>query len=451
MFDYKLINGKLINEGCITEQDLAIKQGRIARIDKNLSALPARVTMDLQGQYLMPGMIDDQVHFREPGLMHKGDIFTESRAAVAGGITSYMEMPNTNPPTLSAADLQAKKHRASKKSLANYAFYLGTSTTNLEEVKRISHKDACGVKIFMGSSTGNMCIDDPELLAQFFANAPILVATHCEDDQLIKQQLAYYKERYGERVPPTLHPYIRSHQACYQSSQLAVSLAKRYQTKLHVLHMTTANELQLFQSGSHQDKSITLEACVHHLFFNESDYPRLGNAIKCNPAIKQKVDQQALIAAVNNNTLDVIATDHAPHSRQEKQQAYLQAPAGLPLVQHALLSLFALHEQGHFALTTIVNKACHAPADIYGVQERGYIREGYWADLTVMDMNRPYYVHQGNIAYKCGWSPFLGYRFPTRVAYTFVNGKLAYEDVDGHRHRHGQIHEVGSGQALEFN
>ena len=443
MFDYKLINCRIINEGVIRENDLAIKQGRIAHIDQDLSNLSARHTIDLQGKYLMPGMIDDQVHFREPGMPHKADIFTESRAAVAGGITSYMEMPNTAPPTLSVTDLQAKKQRASQKSLANYAFYLGTSTTNLEQVKRITNRDACGIKIFMGSSTGNMCIDDPELLTSFFANAPILVATHCEDDQIIRQQLAYYKDKYGDKVSPASHPYIRSHHACYQSSRLAVSLAKRYQTRLHVLHLTTANELNLFQAGRHQDKRITLEACVHHLFFNETDYIRLGNAIKCNPAIKQKADQLALINAVNQDIVDIIATDHAPHSWDEKQQPYLQAPAGIPLVQHALLSLFDLQKQGHINLTTIVKKACHAPADIYGVQERGYIREGYWADLTVVDCNTPYYVHRGNIAYKCGWSPFLGYRFPASIAYTFVNGRLAYQQ--------GNIYEVGSGKALEFN
>lgn len=442
MFDYVLMNAKIINEGRITEEDIAIKEGRIARIDQNISSLPAKRVIDLQGKYLMPGMIDDQVHFREPGMPHKGDIFTESRAAVAGGITSYMEMPNTNPPTLDVAALQEKKRRAAQKSLANYAFYLGTSTDNLEQVKRITPEHACGIKIFMGSSTGNMCIDDPAILEQFFAHAPILVATHCEDDHIIKQQLDYYQSLYGNNIPIALHPYIRSHQACYQSSLLAVSLARRYQTKLHVLHLTTAHELSLFDAGHHRNKRITLEACVHHLFFNEQDYARLGTRIKCNPAIKKRADQQALLTAVQQDRIDVIATDHAPHSWQEKQQAYTQAPAGLPLVQHALLSLFELQQRYQLDLPQIVTKACHAPADIYGVQQRGYIREGYWADITVVDMHQPYYVHPGNIAYKCGWSPFTGHRFPASIHHTFVNGKLAYDQ--------GRICETGSGMALEF-
>lgn len=438
-----IANATLVNEDRIENGDVLVKNGRIEQIGADLAHIQADRTLDAAGKVLMPGMIDDQVHFREPGMTHKADIASESRAAVAGGITSYMEMPNCNPQTITPEALADKYTVAAEKSLANYAFYFGATNDNLEYIKRLDPRSACGVKVFMGASTGNMLVDDPRTLERIFRDCPILIATHCEDTPTVQANEAAFAERYGEAVPIECHPRIRSEQACYLSSSLAVSLAREHGSRLHVLHLTTAKELELFETGPVGDKAITVEACVHHLFFNEADYADKGNLIKCNPAIKTAEDQAALVQAVVDDRIDVIATDHAPHTLEEKQQPYLKAPAGLPLVQYALLSLFEHYHRGVFSLERIVQKVCHAPAQRYQVAERGYLREGYWADLVLVDLETPTPVTRDAVLSKCGWSPFEGYRFGSSIAATVVNGELAYRD--------GRIQACSGGKALQFD
>ena len=433
-----ITNAQIVNEGNISQGDVLVRNGRIEKVGGDLAAHKVDRMIEANGKHLLPGMIDDQVHFREPGLTHKGEIATESAAAVAGGITSYMEMPNVNPPTLNSVALEDKYERAAQKSLANFAFYLGASNDNLEDIKAIDPRAACGIKVFMGASTGNMLVDNPQTLDGIFANSPIMVVTHCEDSPIIKANEDHYREQYGENVPLACHPLIRSEEACWKSSSLAVELAKKHGTQLHILHLTTAKELAHFTPGPLAGKQITAEACVHHLYFNEADYASRGTLIKCNPAIKSKADQEALLAAVNDGRIDVIATDHAPHTWDEKQQSYFKAPSGLPLVQHALVSLLEHYHAGRFSLETIVQKTSHNVALRFQVAERGFIREGYWADLTLVDLTSPTVVDQQEILSKCGWSPFAGTLFTSSIHTTLVNGQVAFENGQVNRHLRGQ-------------
>jgi dihydroorotase len=420
-------NARIVNEGRIVEGDLRIRDGRIDQVGANLSADPRMRVIDAAGRYLLPGFIDDQVHFREPGLTQKGDMATESAAAVAGGITSFMEMPNVKPPTTNADALVDKYQRAAGRSRANFAFYLGATNDNIEEIRRLDPSKACGVKVFMGASTGNMLVDNPDILEKIFSEAPTLIATHCEDTPTIDRNERKYREQYGDDVPMSAHPLIRSAEACFKSSSLAIDLARRHGSRLHVLHLTTAREIDLFEAGPARDKSITAEVCVHHLFFSDADYEILGGKIKCNPAIKGADDRDALIEAVRSDRIDVIATDHAPHTREEKASAYFQVPAGLPLVQHALLSLMEHYHEGRLSLEQIVRKTSHSVAEVFGIPDRGFIREGYWADLVLLDAGRVTEVTPESVLYKCGWSPFEGYTFRSEVAATLVNGIVAYE------------------------
>lgn len=428
MNTYLIKGATIVNEGQKIVADVLIKDGLIAKIGQNLSA-PEAQEINAEGQYLLPGMIDDQVHFREPGLTDKGDIFTESMAAVVGGITSFMEMPNTVPNTLTQKLLADKYAIASETSLANYSFYMGASNDNLEEVLKTDPKNVCGIKVFMGSSTGNMLVDNEKTLENIFSKAPILVATHCEDEQTIRENLAKFKAEYGDDLTIDMHPLIRSAEACYKSSSLAVQLAKQYQTRLHILHISTAKEIALFDNTIPlKDKKITAEACVHHLWFNDKDYATKGNFIKWNPAVKTENDQHGILMGVLDDNIDVIATDHAPHTLAEKQQSYSKAPSGGPLVQHALPALLEMHLQGKISLEKIVEKTAHNVAICFEVEKRGFIREGYWADLVLVNLNDPFKVTKLNIFYKCGWSPFEGDTFQASVTHTFVSGNLAYQN-----------------------
>lgn len=418
-------NARLVNEGTITEGDLSISSGRIKKIG---GVIDGRDEIDADGAWLIPGMIDDQVHFREPGLEHKGTIATESRAAVAGGITSYMEMPNCDPLTINATNLADKHRRAAQKSMANYAFYLGATNDNLEDIKSVDIKAACGIKVFMGASTGNMLVDNPDSLEAIFANSPLLIATHCEDTPTIDANQRKAEIQFGENIPFSHHPIIRSENACFLSSSLAVDLARRHNARLHVLHLTTAKEMVHFESGPIEDKKITAEACVHHLYFNEESYKEKGAYIKCNPAIKTPEDQAALIKAIQDDTIDVIATDHAPHTQKDKSGTYVETAAGLPLVQHALLTLMEHVTDEIFSIEKLVHKTSHAPAQLFDVQERGYIREGYWADLVIIDPRKSTVVDEEPIFAKCGWSPFSQTTFRSRITHTLVNGNLVYEN-----------------------
>lgn len=419
-------NAQIVNEGKITEGDLRIQGQRISHIDRELAATEQDLVIEANGQSLLPGMIDDQVHFREPGLTHKGTIASESRAAVAGGITSYMEMPNVNPATTSIEALEKKFAIAAQNSAANYSFYLGATENNLEQIKLLDPKKHCGVKVFMGASTGNLLVEAPEALEGIFRESPALIVTHCERGPIIRQNLE--KIRAEGREPTILdHPIIRDTNACYASSSYAVDLAKKYASQLHVLHITTEKELNLFEAGPIEDKHITAEACVHHLWFCDEDYPRLGNFIKCNPAIKASTDRDALIKALHNNQIDIIATDHAPHTLKEKQQDYNSAPAGLPLVQHALLSLLDHVKHQRLSLEQVVEKTAHNPAKRYAVSERGFIREGYFADLVLVDTNNATQTRPANTFYHCGWTPFDGHEFSSRIQSTWVNGQQVFD------------------------
>ncbi len=439
-------NARLINEGKIFNGALLIEDEFISKIydDKTLPEENSGMTViDAGGKYLIPGAIDDQVHFREPGLTHKGEIYTESRAAVAGGVTSYMEMPNTNPQTITQQALEEKYQRASEVSAANYSFYMGATNNNLEEVLKTDGTKVCGIKIFMGSSTGNMLVDNETVLSEIFKNTKLLVATHCEDEPTIVRNIELFREKYGEFVPISAHPKIRSAEACYKSSSKAVELAAKYGTRLHVLHISTADEMTLFEAGPVIDKHITAEVCVHHLWFDEHDYITHGNRIKWNPSIKSAEDKAALWEALRSDKIDVVATDHAPHTLQEKEHSYFKAPSGGPLVQHSLVAMLEMSKKGMISVERVVEKMCHAPADLYRVKKRGYLREGYYADLVLVDPSHQWVVSPENILYKCGWSPFEGMSFSHQVATTFVNGTVVYD--------RGEIVSEKTGRRLMFN
>jgi len=433
---------QVVNEGSIQTADIFIKNGRIEQIAPIINR-PADKEIAGNGQICMPGIIDDQVHFREPGLTHKADLYTEPRAAVAGGVTSFMEMPNTKPSALTQELLEAKYQIAKEKSLANYSFFMGASNDNIEEVLKTDGKKVCGVKIFMGSSTGNMLVDEPKTLESLFSQVPLLIATHCEDEATIRSNMADYKKQYGEAVPIKYHPIIRSIEGCYKSSSFAVELAKKYNTRLHILHISTAEELALFRNDIPlKDKRITSELCVHHLYFDSRQYDTLGTQIKCNPAIKEPRHKKALLEALLDDRLDIIATDHAPHTWEEKQNTYFNAPSGVPLVQHSLVTMLRFYHQGKISLERIVEKMCHAPAICFQVEDRGFIREGYWADLVLVDVNKKWKVTKKNIHYKCGWSPFENRFFKGKIASTIVSGHLAYHQ--------GQFMEEKKGERLSF-
>jgi dihydroorotase len=421
-----IVNARLVNEGRETQGDLRIADGRIAAIAPQLAAREGETVVDAAGRWLLPGMIDDQVHFREPGLTHKGDIASESAAAVAGGLTSFMDMPNTNPPTLDAAALQAKYDAAAGRAWGNYGFYLGASNDNLAAIQTLDPKTAPGIKVFMGASTGNMLVDNPQTLDAIFRDAPTPIITHCEDTPTIDATLAAFKEKYGDALTPEMHPDIRSREACLKSSQLAVSLARKHGTRLHVLHISTADELALFAPGPIQGKRITAETCIHFLRFDRADYATLGNLIKCNPAIKDASDREALIRALAEDVIDVLATDHAPHTWEEKSKPYAQAPSGLPLVQYALVAALELVHEGRLGVAQVVHKFAHAPALLFDVHERGFLREGYHADLVLID-DAPFTVRREDILSKCGWSPFEGRTFRSKIAATWINGALAWD------------------------
>ena len=423
-----LVNARLVNEGDVRDADVLVVGDRIEKIRPQISAAGADEVIDLGGCYLLPGLIDDQVHFREPGLTHKGSLATESRAAIRGGVTSVMEMPNTAPPTTDRRALADKHNRARGRCFANYAFYLGATNDNVDEIRRVTRAQACGVKVFMGASTGNLLVDDPRALERIFADARLPVVTHCEDTPTIRANEARYRARYGDAVPMSAHPRIRSAEACYRSSSLAVDLARRHGTRLHVLHLSTARELELFQTGPLAEKRITAEVCVHHLWFDESRYADLGSRIKCNPAIKTLEDRDALLQGVRDDRIDVIATDHAPHTLEEKSRPYFQAPAGLPLVQHSLQMLMECHRAGTIPLTGIAEKTAHNPAVLFGVADRGFIREGCYADLVAVDMNEAEEVTEAGLYYKCGWSALEGERFSSSIHMTMLNGQVVYRD-----------------------
>ena len=436
-------NAQVVNEGRVKTQDLFIKNGRIEKIADSISS-SAEIEINAEGLHLFPGLIDDQVHFREPGLTYKADIFTESRAAVAGGTTSFMEMPNTVPNTLTQKLLQDKYDIAQNNSLANYSFFMGAANDNLDEVLKTNPRDVCGVKIFMGSSTGNMLVDNEKALEAIFSQSPTLIATHCEDEATIQANLAAYKEQYADQITIEMHPLIRSEEACYRSSSKAVSLAKKHNTRLHILHISTQKELALFDNSIPLDqKRITAEACIHHLWFSDEDYKTKGNLIKWNPAVKTANDRSSILAAVLDGRIDVIATDHAPHTWEEKSLPYLQAPSGGPLVQFALQALLDLVKQGKMTIEQLAQKTAHNTAILFQIEQRGFIREGYWADLVLVDLNKSYTVTQDKILSKCGWSPFLNHTFSSTIEHSIVSGSLAYS--------HGKIQEVGSGHRLLFN
>jgi dihydroorotase len=419
-------NAKMINEGKTQLADVRITNQFIERIAPNITASENDDVIDAQGAYLLPGMIDGQVHFREPGLTHKGSILTESRAAVAGGITSYMEMPNVNPSTTNKAALEEKYAIAEQHSYTNYSFYLGATEHNLDDIKALDPKKVCGVKVFMGASTGNLLVENPEALEGIFRECPVLIVTHCEDGKTISKNNQRYEQQ-GIVPSITDHPKIRDAQACYASSSYAVSLAKKYNAQLHVLHITTEKELSLFTKGDIANKSITAEACVHHLYFSEQDYKALGNLIKCNPAIKAKTDRDALINAVKNNQIDIIATDHAPHTWQEKQTNYVNAPAGLPLVEHALLSLLEHVKHNRLRIEQVVEKTAHNPALRFKVDKRGFIKEGYYADLVLVSTQQTTKVSHDSCRSLCGWTPFDGVEFCSKIVSTWVNGERLYD------------------------
>lgn len=427
---YLIKDIQVVNEGSVTVADVLIKNGRIERIEeKGIEVDEAAIEIDGEGRYLLPGAIDDQVHFREPGLTHKATIYTEARAAVAGGVTSFMEMPNTVPPAFTMDLLEQKYQSASQHSLANYSFYMGTSNENADDALRANERknEICGIKIFMGSSTGNLLVDNPLTLEKVFRESELLIATHCEDERIIRENFANLKA--SRELVPSDHPLIRSVEACFESSFYAVQLAKKHNTRLHILHISTEKELQLFSNMLPlTEKRITAEVCVHHLHFTSEDYPRLGNLIKCNPAIKAPENREALWKALLDDRLDVIATDHAPHTLSEKNEPYEKAHAGLPLVQHSLLLMLHYWKEGRIPIETIARKMSHAPADCFRIRERGYIREGYYADLVIVDPERRKKLTKESILYKCGWSPLENFEFPASITHTFVNGHLAYSE-----------------------
>jgi dihydroorotase len=439
-------NATIVNEGQLTDGDVLIKNGRIEKIGSNItvSTYEAVTVIDATGLHLFPGCIDDQVHFREPGLTAKGDIFTESRAAVAGGITSFMEMPNTVPNALTQELLEEKYEIASRNSAANYSFFMGASNDNIEEVLKTDAENVCGVKVFMGSSTGNMLVDNERALEKLFSSAPLLIATHCEDEATIKANLLHYKKEFGEKLDARFHPLIRNAEACYKSSKMATELAKKYNSRLHILHISTALETELFRNDIPlEQKNITAEACIHHLWFSDSDYETLGNLIKWNPAVKAASDREAIWKALLDNRIDVIATDHAPHLLEEKMLPYLNAPSGGPLVQHSLVAMLEFYHRGKISLERIAQKMSHSAAKCFRIRERGFIREGYFADLVLIDLNKKQTVSKNNLLYKCGWSPFENVSFSSSVIHTFVNGNAVYKN--------GQFQKTAPGMRMKFD
>lgn len=446
---YYIKNAHIVNEGKTFVGHVLIRNGFIKTIEKKENNRPSVDTdsevikIDAEGKHLLPGVIDDQVHFRDPGLTEKADLYTESKAAVAGGVTSFMEMPNTIPNTLTLELLEEKYKLGAQKSLANFSFYMGASNDNIEELLKTNPRNVCGIKVFMGASTGNMLVDNIDTLNKIFSKSKMLVATHCEDENTIQKNTAIFKERYGEKVPIEAHPLIRSDEACYKSSSLAIKLAKLYNTRLHILHLSSAREMELFDNSIPlKKKRITSEVCVHHLWFNSSDYHKFGTHIKWNPAIKTKNDQEKLFEALLDDKLDVIATDHAPHTFDEKNNTYFKAPSGGPLVQHSLMAMLDFYQKGKISLEKVVEKMCHAPAVCFEIEKRGYIREGYHADLVLVDLEKRTTVDESNILYKCGWSPFKGRTFNSTITHTFVNGNLVYEN--------GRFDESVRGQRLLF-
>ncbi len=438
-----ICNASLVNEGQIAEQDLLIRNGRIDRIAGTISAPAGAQVIEASGLTLFPGMVDDQVHFREPGLTHKGNIYSESRAAVAGGVTSFMDMPNTRPTTTTHTELAKKYAIAAQSAAANYGFYFGATNDNIDAIRSLDPTTTCGVKVFMGSSTGNMLVDDEQTLRAIFRTSPVVIATHCESTPMIEANLQQAIARFGEDIPVSEHARIRNAQSCFVSTEMAVSLAREHDAQLHVLHISTGRELSLFEPGPMDGKTITAESCIHYLHFTDADYATQGNRIKCNPAIKSKQDRDALLAAVNDGRLDIIATDHAPHSIAEKASSnYLEAPAGLPLVQDVMLACLELVHDGLLDLATVVQRTAHNPALRFGVQERGFLREGYWADLVLVDINEPTRVTPGRVLSRCGWSPFEGRTFRSSIHSTMVNGILAFDGV--------KVIEHGAAKRLEF-
>ncbi|MBK9981345.1 MAG: dihydroorotase [Saprospiraceae bacterium] len=443
MKDIVFKEARIINRGKITEGDLWVRNDRIERIDPSIQ-LKGKVTeVSVNGRHLMPGVIDDQVHFREPGLEHKATIYSESRAGIAGGVTTFMEMPNTRPPALTQELLEDKYRIASTNAWGNYSFFMGTSNDNLDEILKTDPTKVCGVKVFMGSSTGNMLVDNLTVLEKLFESCPTLIATHCEDEATVQANLEEAKSRYGNQIPPSAHAWIRSREACYLSSSLAIDLAKRYNTRLHILHITTKEEIELFTKGNVQDKRITAEACVHHMYYSEQDYIELGNLIKCNPSIKTSEDRAAILKAVLDDRIDIIASDHAPHTWEEKSEPYLQAPSGLPLIQHSLLMMLSHWRDGNISLEKIVEKMCHTPALCFRVTDRGYLDEGTYADIVMLDTKKETLISKENILYKCAWSPLEGKTLPGKIEGTWVNGTLVYDN--------GVVVGQPSGKRLSFN
>ncbi|GGH36002.1 dihydroorotase [Mangrovimonas yunxiaonensis] len=438
-------NAKIVNEGRIFEGDIFVEDGLIKKIDTSISAKSAHVkVVDAEGNYALPGVIDDQVHFREPGLTHKATIETESRAAVAGGITSFIEMPNTVPQTTTIEKLEEKFAIASKSSYANYSFMFGGTNDNLAEIKQVDTKTVAGLKLFLGSSTGNMLVDNPDVLEQIFSSTNMVISVHCEDEQTIKNNLETYKKQYGDDIPLKFHPKIRSEEACYLSSSKAIELAKKTGARLHVFHLSTGKETQLFSNKIPlKDKKITAEVCIHHLWFSDADYDEKGTLIKWNPAVKTKTDRAQLWEALLDDRIDVIATDHAPHTLDEKNNVYTKAPSGGPLVQHALVAMFEAFHNGKITLEKLVEKMCHNPAILFEIEKRGFLKEGYFADIILVDPASPWTVNKDNLAYKCGWSPFEGTTFKSRITHTFVNGHLAYENF--------KYSDQKNGKRLTFN
>jgi dihydroorotase len=439
-------NATIINEKRSLQKDILINDEIISSIGlaDHFTIPTGTKIIDATGLLLIPGVIDDQVHFREPGLTHKGDIYSESRAAVAGGVTSYMDMPNTIPQTVTIKILNEKYRIGSENSFANYSFYLGATNSNIDDVVNVDKSQVCGIKLFMGSSTGNMLVDNESTLKELFSKTPLLITAHCEDETTIRKNSEFYMKKYGDEVPVKMHPFIRSREACFRSSSHAVSLAKEYNTRLHILHLSTADELKLFSNVLPlKEKRITGEVCIHHLWFDESSYGDLGTLVKWNPAIKTRFDRDALINGVNNNTIDIIATDHAPHTLTEKRNSYFKAPSGGPLIQHSLVAMLELWHRKIFSLEKIVEMMCHNPAILFNIRKRGFIREGFQADLCLVDPDSPWRVSKENILYKCGWSPFEGTTFRSKVIKTIVNGTIVYDE--------GLINEDYRGQRLMFD
>ncbi|WP_340077306.1 dihydroorotase [Leptobacterium sp. I13] len=437
-------NAHIINEGITFNGDVLIEGEYISKVDKSISADHTMKVIDAGGKFLLPGIIDDQVHFREPGLTHKATIATESKAAIAGGITTFMEQPNTVPQTTTIEKLEEKFAIAANTSYANYSFMFGGTNDNLEELKKLPKKSCAGVKLFLGSSTGNMLVDDESVLEKIFSNTEMVISAHCEDESTIRTNLEKYEAIYGDNIPIKYHPIIRSEEACYLSSSRAIALAKRTGARLHVFHVSTEKETHLFRNDIPlKEKKITAEACIHHLWFTEDDYETKGTLIKWNPAVKKVTDRTALWDALLDDRIDIIATDHAPHTLEEKQQPYTSAPSGGPLVQHAFPAMLEKHKEGKITLEKIVEKMCHNPAILFQIKNRGYIREGYYADMVLVDLNAPWTVSEENILYKCGWSPFEEATFTSKITHTFVNGNLAYEN--------GTFSEIKNAKRLEFN